>query len=289
MDTLLRFGSGDELYTFTPDNQISIRDNFANVVPRTTRLPGADGGFDEFGRERAPGEIGNVQMIFWLYASSLPAMTAVLDELRAMTSWGTKRLYKQPMGGGGDRWCEARLNSIDAPQNASDLPGKRQRVQLNFQVASPFWLNQGTEAFSWGDGTPWGDGIWGGSAAANAVSGTDTSFTVTTSGNAISHPRITIECGGGQTASNIRIRRIVQGETVDEVAYAGTLTAGDELEINCRDLSVTLNGANAYDSDFTFQTASWFRLLPGANTIQVLMDNSGDAADVYFRYYEVFK
>lgn len=289
MDTLLRFGGGNQLYVFTPDHQISYRDNFADLVPRTSRIPGVDGGFNEFGSEAPPKEIGNVQMVMWLYADTPAEMTAKQDAIRAMASYGTKRLYKEMVGGGLVRWCEAYVNNIDMPQHAADLPRKRQRIQINFQVPNPFWFTQGTEAPRWGDGGLWGGGgVWGGTATAHSVSGTDNTFSETPAGNAITIPRITVKCGAGQTASNIRIRRLVNNVTVDEVAYAGTLAANDELIINCRAKSVKLAGADAYDNNFTIRTASWFRLLPLENTIQVLMDNAGDAASVYVRYYEAY-
>ena len=290
MDTLVRFGAGNQVYTFEQNQQISLRDNFRDVVPRTTRLPGLSGGFDEFGSGAAPGEIGNVQVMFWIFADSEAEMKAKKDEFGAMADWGVYRLYKQPMDGSPERYCEARLNSAEISETSADQPHKRNRVQLNFQVANPAWYSLGTESPSWGDGTAWGSGaLWGGSAAPNAVVGLQNDFYLNVNGNARTYPRIEVRCGAAQTASGVTIQRLVQGVVVDEVKYDDTLNNNDRLIINCRALEITLNGSDNYSNDFTFQNAGWFRLEAGENTIRVLMDNAGDEADVYFRYYEAYK
>ena len=291
MDILTRFGAGAQLYEFGQANQISLRDNFRNVVPKTTRLPGVSGGFDEYGALPAPGEIGNVQVVFWVHAENVAEMTTLKDALGQLASWGVKRLYKQPVDTEqGQRYCEARINSIDYTDSVRDMPHLRQRVTMNFQVANPVWLEQGTETASWGDGTLWGSGaVWGGTAAANACTGTSTDFTLTTAGNATTYPRIKIVCGAGQTATNVRVQRLDNGAVVDEIQYDDTLIANDSLVVNCRALSIRLNGANAYGAAFDYQRAGWMRLEAGENAIRVLMDNPGDACSVYFYYFEAYK
>lgn len=287
MDSLVRFGQ----YNFTQKNQVSLRDNFRDVVPRTTRLPGLSGGFDEYGQDAAPLEIGNVQVVFWMHADSIEEMETLKQDIGKLPSYGVTRLYKQPLDSGqGERYCEARANSVDYHERASQQPHRRMQVTVNFQAANPVWLALGTEGWAWGDGTGWGTGaIWGGSAAPQAVSGVQNDFTITPEGNAQTFPRITINCGASQTASGVTIQRLVSGEVVDEIKYDATLGNNDSLEINCRALSVKLNGSDAYSSVFTFLRAHWFLLEPGENSIRVLMDNAGDAADVYMRYYEAYR
>lgn len=291
MDTLTRFGSGAQLYTFTPDNQISLRDNFRNVVPRTTRLPGLSGGFDEYGRLAAPGEIGNVQVVFWLHADSEAEMTTLKNTIGGLASWGVKRLYRQPTDEDqNEQYCEARINSVEYSSNVRDMPNLRLRVTMNFQVANPNWFSRGTETVSWGDGSLWGGGeSWGGVATANACAGLQNDFSLTVGGNATTYPRIKIACGAAQTASDVIIRRLENSVVVDEVRYNATLIANDSLIINCRALDIKKNGTDAYSSAFSFQQAGWFRLAAGSNTMRVLMDNSGDACSIYFYYYEAYK
>lgn len=292
MDTLLRFGAGSELYTFDPDKQVSLRDNFRNTVPRTSRLPGLSGGFDEFGSGPAPTEVGNVQVVFWLEAASSAAMETAKRNVNAMASFGKKRLYKQPVDDAQDeRYCEARINSIDFTETSRDVPHRRLRVTCNFQVDNPVWLTLGTEAWSWGDGTTWGSGaVWGGNPITEALIGADNTFSVTPGGNAITYPRITFEVPAGKSATNITLQRLVQNVVQDEISYTGTLAAGDSLEINCRAYTVRLNGADAYGAAFDFMTAAWMRLAGGvANTLRVTMANAADEVTVKLRYFEAYK
>ena len=297
MDTLIRFGAGSQLYEFVPARQITLRDNFRDLVQQATRLPGLSGGINEYGTGPSPRAIGNVQTVFWLSVDENLApdaqavqMQALKSEVAKMSSFGVKRLYKQPMDTSLDqRYCEASISSISYTETSAEQPHARLRVQVNWQVTNPRWYSQGTEAPVWGDGTSWGSGpSWGGTAPANAVSGTSTDITITTLGNAETYPRIIITCGASETAENIRIQRITNGSVVDQVRYAGTLGNNDRLVINTRANTVTKNTVSHYTSDYTYNNAGWFRLQPGANTIKVLLDNSGDACDVEFRYYEAY-
>lgn len=297
MDTLIRFGAGAQLYTFNQSNLISLRDNFRDLVQQASRLPGLSGGVNEYGIGPSPRAIGNVQAVLWLLADeSLPPdeqgkqIQALKSDLATMSSYGVKRLYKQSSDATEDeRYCEASISSISYTETSAEQPHARLRVQVNWQVTNPRWYSQGTEAPAWGDGTNWGGGLaWGGTAPTYNISGTSTNITITPQGNAETFPRLILQCGAAQTAQNIRIQRIVNGTVVDQVRYAGTLGNNDRLVINTRANSVTKNGISHYTSDFTYNNAGWFRLLPGANTIKVLMDNAGDACDLEFRYYEAY-
>lgn len=291
MDTLLRFGSGTELFTFTPADQISLRDNFRNVLARTTRMPGLSGGFDEYGQSPAPAEIGNVAYTFLYEATSSADMLAKKEALGRMKAFGKKRLYKQPVDATADeRYCEARVNSIDFTESVGERPDKRLRFTINFQVDNPYWYTQGTEAPEYGDGSIYGSGVaYGGSPVTQSLTGVDNSFSVTPDGNDITYPRITLEVPVGKSAENIRIQRLVNGSVIDQVRYAGTLSAGDILEINTRAYAVYLNGSNGYTTDFSFNTAAWFKLIGGvSNAIKVLMDNPADEIDLKMRYYGAY-
>jgi hypothetical protein len=297
MDTLVRFGSGAEQYTFNQANLVSLRDNFRDLVQQATRLPGLSGGVNEYGTGPSPRAIGNVQAVFWLLADDnltpgqqAAQIEALKSDVARMSSFGVKRLYKQPSDASEEeRYCEASISSISYTETASEQPHARLRMQVNWQVTNPRWYAQGTEAPAWGDGTIWGAGLaWGGTAPVYNISGTSTDITLTTTGNAETFPRIIIQCGAAQTAENIRIQRIVNGAVVDQVRYAGVLGNNDRLVINTRANTVTKNNVSHYTSDYTYNNAGWFRLQPGANTIKVLLDNSGDACDVEFRYYEAY-
>jgi hypothetical protein len=293
MDTLTEFSGGGLTYTFDPTKQADIRDNFRRVISKTTRLPGLDGGFDEYGMGRAPHEVGTVRTSFWLGDfATLADATAALDELGALPSWGVRRLWKQPTDTALDtRFCEARVIEIPNDVRVFDLPHKRRQIEISFEVSNPVWIGAGTEAITWGGGSLWGDGsVWGGTGTWEAVSGPETTFTVTVAdGNTPTPPRINFECEAGETAENIIIERLVGGVVHDRLAFNDVLTAGDQLGFNCRALTVRLNNVNAYTSAFAFDTARWFTLEPGANNIRVRLENGGDAGRIRFSYLHLWR
>lgn len=244
-----------------------------------------NGGFDQLGDGRGLNEIGKVQAEFWLHFSSYADATDQLDAFRKMTDYGVQRLFLQPMDQtDAERWCWARVNSLNGPQNVKSLPHKRMKVSANWQVTDSFWYGPGNGAV-WGSGWKWGDGTkWGGTPL--AASGTLTTTTITPSGNAFTYLQITIRPGAGQTCADPIVRRIVNGEVVDEVKFIGTLAATETLFINTSKREVRLNDVKVYDARFSAKDAAWMRLLPGANTIQIRFAGSGDAADVNLRYLD---
>lgn len=290
MNKLLRFVWRGRTFVF-PDEQVSYRDNFRNVAPATTRLPGISGGYDDYGAEAAPGEIGQVQVYCWIEAADPEAMTEKLDDLAEMAGWGAGRLYMQPTDTLlAERWCRARINAIDWSQNAKSTPHRRVQVQFNFQVAYPRWFEEGNEVNRWGDGTAWASGaVWGGGGTEINASGVLTETTVTIAGNAITQPRIRIVPGVGDSCENPVVQRIGAGGAVeDEVSYTGVIAAGEVLEINTRSLAVTLDGADAYTSAFDFENPAWLRLYRGENRLRVLFEDAGDAAVVTVYYNETY-
>jgi hypothetical protein len=259
-----------------------------------------DGGFDVYGVEAAPSSVGTVYVDFTLIAevemgrygaaSYDEGLQRAFDTLGELANFGQKRLFLTPYLGATERFCWAKINNISISKQPSEALHFHQNVGVIFQVASPYWYTRGTESWQWGDGTTWGGGAkWGGNATPHAVSGLSTSFTETISGNAYTSPRITIECGAGQTAEDVTVQRLENGIIRDEVKYTGVLSAGDSLEINCRAKSVKLNGSAAYEGFTATRQDVWFRLFPSANSIKVLMKNAGDAASITLRYYEVYR
>ncbi|GEM_PF-1158297 len=265
------------------------RDNFGDLVPRTTRLPGTHGGFDEYGVDEAPAEIGNVQGTLKLKHSLSSDMRQWLDSLRSMSRQKKGRLYMQPVDDSAQqRWCVARLNNLTTPHSEQSHTGVMMQANFSFQVNDPHWYTQGTSApawgfFSWGDGT-----VWGGSAVAQSVSGVSTDLTENVMGGTVETlPTITISCDTGQTAQNIIIQRLVGGVIKDQITYTDTLGAGDSVVIQCRAKSVKKNGVGSY-ANLTATRAQWMRLKPGANSIRVLMANSGDVANIKFAYLHAY-
>lgn len=288
---LVRFGHGDRVYTF-PEELIQNSDpRFRDAVPRVTRLPGVHGGFDHLGDGIAPMEIGNVRVSFYLATDDLGEMDALRDALTALLDWGKDLLWMQPDDRDeAERFCWARLNNIQMPQQEAKFTDVHQTVTLSFQVSDPHWYVPRMEGPLWGT-VDWGDGSkWGGDAALQTVSGTSTSLTAASNdGNAIALPRVTFYVAAGQTLVNPRIQRLKNALVVDEIGYEGTLVAGDILEINCREASLLLNKQDAYADRSDFLHPDWLRLEPGSNSLRVLTDSASSAGKVAVRWYDTYR
>jgi hypothetical protein len=284
LNTLKRFGKGSNLYTF--DGQVNLSDNFGDLVTRTSRLPGTDGGFDELGDGRGLSEIGKVTAEFWMLFASPAAATAQLDTFRRMADWGVQRLFVQPTDPSvNERWCWARINAITHSFATKDMPHKRLRLKAVWQVSDPFWYGAGSGAV-WGGGQAWGGGTQWGGGTPTAASGLLTTVTLTNSGNAYTYLQAAVRPGAGQSANDVLLRRIVDGQAVDEVMYTGSLAAGDNLVIDSRRREVKLNDQAVYSTLFRTANAGWLRLMPGSNTIEIRFAQTSDAASVNLRFLE---
>lgn len=288
---LARFGKGTRLYTFP--QATTFDHNFANLVPRVARLPGTDGGFDEFNDEPAPSEVGTVSASWYIVPQKGESITTLLDNVRAMADWGKQRLYVQPYDRTlGERWANVRINSIQGAENAKNHPHLWQEVKVTWQAGDdPFWYAQGTEAPLYGEAIYGALGaVYGGSSPViiNAA-GVLTSSTITVSGNATTLAYLSITVPATKSAQNLTIQRLDGGVIRDEVKWTGTLTPSDTLIINPRTNSVTLNSADAYTTSFSRHHPDFFRLRPGANDLRVLMNNNTDQATIRVRYYERYR
>jgi len=183
-----------------------------------------------------------------------------------------------------EQWAYARINSAGISLNENRHTDLHQSVRLTYQVSDPAWYGQGTESWSWGDGTKWGEKQWGGSGTPISASGTQTDFTETVDGNFPTYPRILITPGSGNSCDNPTVQILSGTTVVDEVSYTGTLSNLETLKVDCRKLAVTMNGSDAY-ADFDYKRGGWFELQPGDNSVRVIFANSGDAASVRLRYF----
>lgn len=247
MTRLIRFGT----YKFD-DVAVSLRDNFRDCVPRTQRLPGASGGFDEFGTDRAPLEIGNVALSLWLKADTAAAMLQMRDAIKGLADFGVQDLVIEPAPGAPYRYCRARINSIDIAENFPQRTQINQRVQINFQVSDPTWYAATPSAIS-----------------AVEANGAETNITVTNTGNKTIPCKLTIATSG--TLAAVKVRRMDGILIKDEVAYAAALTSGESIIIDALAMSVKRNGTDGYSSDFSTQHPAWMRVAPGANTLRVIL------------------
>jgi phage-related protein len=259
------FGEGSTLYNF-PRTQTQLRDNFSDMVPRTVRVPGADGGFDQFGEGKAPSEIGNVSVTFEQYVEATP-MQDMRDAIRQMAAWGVLPLVMIDADAE-ERFCYARVNSIVMTIAPNDPVGQTKLIAtVDFQVAEPYWLMAGT----WGN--PVAVTVNGSPQAVNSVGGLFRTYpkitlTVTVSTTTL----IVFEVGTGATAQSFQISR------------AGNFTAGDDIVIDCRSMDVKLNGGNDFSIISTFTHANFVWLEPGNNSVTIT--RTGGTVTATMEWYE---
>ncbi len=270
MNTLTRFGSGNQLYTFSVGSQVAYSDNFASLLTKTVRLAGMNGGLSNLGTGRGLSPIGTVRADVWLTFDSLTEATDKMNSLRQMASWGLLPLYRQPLVGA-EQFCFARVTDIQLQQDVHNMPHLRHKVPVVFEVPDPFWLRT-VIGFGklWDDGvTLWDDGSkWD----------TDNSYTVTNTltqsftnpGNFMTLPRLFLSNSSGSSVGDIRVQRIVNGVAEDEFYYTAALATGTYLDVDPARRRVTIGpvGTNALSS-FTSKNPDWLRLLPGTNSLKV--------------------
>lgn len=265
MRRILSFGA----YTFPdsiPERGTILQTNFSNGVPRTDRLPGMNGGYDALGDDPFPAEVGSVRYRFVLVADTPAEMADKIDDVMEMSRYGRAVLTMETQGGD-ERFCSAKVNNIGLPIEADVYSERIVEVTVDWQVANPRWFSNSPD-----------------SPQVQACSGTNTTFTVTNDGNATATPIISIDPGvGGISASGLTIQRIVSAVVVDEITYAAALLATEVLSINCQTLTVRKNGTDAYGTAFSADHPAWMRLLPGGNSIKVIL-GGGEIADVTFTF-----
>jgi hypothetical protein len=263
---------------------LSYVDNFADLVTKTTRMAFNNGGFDELGLGRGLSEIGNVQAEFWLHFEGDEDADDQIDAFRQMNDWGVQRLFMQPHDqNAAERWCLARINDISGGQNVRDMPRDRQRMKVTFQVADPFWYTDGNQNL-WDSTYDWDSTITWDGTGFTTVTGSGT-LPITPVGNAFTLGRVVVQVTGAQTFHQITVRRLVNSGVADEMVLQMELVDNDVIEFDPRKQWVLVNGIDQF-SNFEFRHPDWLRLLPGANSIQVILDESTAVADVAVRYFE---
>lgn len=273
---LHRFEASGNTYTF-PATLGSYSDNFGDVVTRTTRLPGVDGGFDEYLGDVGAREIGSIRQAFTLQSTTKEGLDALRDQVNAMLGWGKGYLYMRlsNYASTSQEWrTRARVSNIQMSRDEGDARTLYwQRVTVIWQCNLPLWEAAGNI-----------------SESEVNHSGTSTDGGGSNGGNAIALPTFTIETGvSGILTTPWYIRRIVNTtEIADEIAYGYTLPADTILTIDCAAGSIVWNDGmdllDGYDHTFEFMHPDWFRLMPGANVVRVVSGDAGDDADVTMTY-----
>ncbi|MEQ8673305.1 MAG: phage tail family protein [Aggregatilineales bacterium] len=283
---LIKFGGGAEVYSIPLYSQADYRDNFLNVVPRTVRVPGMDGGVDLYGRRRSPSEIGQVNATWFIDVDDRADMTAARDTLDAMVNWGRRKLWMQPSDSTDrPRWCLARINNISTPQQRDRHTDLWQRVTANWQVADPHWYALPDGEWYLDDGEVLDDGLNLNSPRTTTTTVNDGSvITLTNAGNAPT-PVILLFKTGSETLSDLRVEQVDgAGYLVNGFTSANSYSTNQQILVDSRPMpKFRLDGVSDY-ANFTRLGGNGFIVLePGANTINISGTFSGDITlETYF-------
>lgn len=274
---------GSETYTFptSPGNQ-DFRTNFKNLLTKASRIPGGNGGVDEYGIGRSASPVGNIQFSTYLISSTRAGMQTLRDALNEIADWGVGILTDNLNGT--DRWSLCRVSDITMSEERQANTDLWQKVQLSFQAAEPFWMTVGNQNV-W-DGTyTFNSAItWDGSTGFNTINGSG-SFTLTNNGNAYTVARLAVRVTGATAFNQLMAQRLVNGGVTDQWVYTGAIVQNDILEVSPRNQWVLLNGADKI-ANFEFNHPDWMRLLPGSNTINIVLDDAAATVQVKGLYYE---
>lgn len=294
LSTLRRFGSGTQIYDI-PATVTKWRDNFATLMTMSDQLPGLDGGFDNYGFGVSPSAVGTVEATFWLVVTNdqEAQMTTMKDALLTIAGWGKQTLWLQPYDKTKqERWCNARIKSIDMPEDAASCTNTQQEVHVVWEVPEARWyaLPAGSSPYVWGGSTSiWNDSalVWGGGAGSPYTGPGPTSFQISSGGSAASPPLVKLTCDATHIMTNPIITRLVNGNVVESVKFNGTIGNNQVLIIDAQRLSAKLNSTDVYDV-LDLLTSSWLTVKPGVNTFQISSDLGTDQCAVKIIFNEAY-
>ena len=287
----LQFGVDDTgLYEYTfPAKVQSFRDNFGDVQTVSSRVIGASGSIDEYGRGVHITANGNVSMTYWIEATDQDEMELIRDKIKGLVAFGTQPLIFQHDAE--YRWCWAYLNAPDITINSAQAPANKQRVTLNFRVDNPTWYS--INSAQWTTGTPV---LWSGTAnSGTAVHGSTQKYRgtvedgataqVINNGNAYVPAIIEWTVAGGTavggTVSDPRVYyNDRSGLTVDDLSYAGTIVGGEGIWIDARDYSVKRGDID----NLTWSRGAWMNVPPG--TVDLLVELGAGTAILTVDFYD---
>ncbi|MCL4256837.1 MAG: phage tail family protein [Anaerolineae bacterium] len=278
-------------YEFAYDQE--YRDNFADVLARTSRVVGVSGGVDDFGRGVALSEVGNIQAGFFLISDDDPAgMTALRDDLKKLLSWGVKKLWMQPSDPNAQpRWTWARVNNINIPERRDRHTDLWQKVTLSFQCADPRWYSHPT-AWLLDRGEVLDDGLTVGGYRASSTSVNDGStLTLTNNGTTFTPLYLRFDAGAN-SVTDLRVSlRDAEDVEIGRWVFADTLTGGQILEVDTTALSVTVTDtitAGRYNAFTPLKGNGFLELSSGTNTLIINGTFTGNIS-LYADYLDAWR
>lgn len=262
--------------------------NFRSLRTSTMTVPGVSGGFDLYGAEAAPSQVGVVSVEYYIDDPDPMVMWASKEFLSYITAAGRGRLWLRPQAPGDPHvWCTARVQDAPRIERVDDNTDHYAKVTIVFEAAESRWYD--LQSFDgvplWDNGELWDDGaLWGGGAG-TPYSGASSPLVieVTNPGTADVYPTIRLTCASGEEITNPLIERWTNGELVDSVQYIGAIEETESLSIVCRSLTAIKDVDYVYNY-LEFSSSQWITLPPGVSEIQISSADVGDAGSVKVQF-----
>ena len=210
------------------------------------------------------------------------------EYFEALRAWVGKRakLYRR-WDDGTIEWVWARLEDVSSsrsPEHENYLS-----VALKFIIFSAHWQGESHRVWYFDSGEYFDTGLCFDQEPVSVIlDSSPKTFTVTTSGNAIVSDVVLRLTAGSFAISAVEIKNNTSGHKA-ELVFDGSIASGQMLEIDCGNLSVENNGADA-EADFEIGAShaieEWFRLAVGENELIITITGGGADSEFSVDYVE---
>lgn len=282
MYRITEFGS-----TSLPQAQSSYTAGTAPTV--SSIVSTVDGVFDLVGTDLALPKLPyTLQYSCLAYASSQSTLRSTLDALRALRG-KKQKLYRQTLGTSpADQWAWARLKQVAFDHTYKHGLTIAQPIVMEFEVLS-YWHGEPSSAWLLDDGYYMDDGLYldEGTTTAFTLDSSPKDCVVANSGNILAtEVQLSVLAGSADiTALTISMGGIYNW------TYSGTISAGEELLIDCRAFTVLNNGDDDY-ANFSLNSGHlsyfWLALEPGNNTVTVTKTGGSTDSVLTFVFYDAW-
>lgn len=274
MNELIRFGAVTlPEYDFQTD---------VGTGPSTVAMTALVGGgaFDGQGGDDAPLRLPyTVRYNGTVTDPSAETVRSRIDELRALRGKRLK-LWRRCIDDGRTQWALARLLEMKV---TSDVRSSHWRVpvELTFSILSRWNGSQHDGGWKLDTGKKLDDGLTLDGNELTVLTSSPQTITVDNDGNVAVRDAVVMITAGSTAITYLKVG--ISG--VCEWEYAGSISAGQALVVDCGAKSVLNNGANAYSGfelTANHTVADWLVLEPGNNSVVVTRTGGGSTSTVEF-------
>lgn len=258
----------------------------AGTFPSISGLIGnPDGAADIYGSNQAPRDKYVLRKSCALVEASSADLQTALDALRARRGERDQLFFR--MRDGTVRWLYARLMQIVISQAHNDI--LRQKLDLSFEIHPQNWNGEQHGAdWTLDSGEYFDTGLYfdqgtGDVVTLSAGSGNNNNFAITNNGNSPVKNAVLTIAAGSVDITNV----VITSGKGSHLIYAGTITAGQDLIIDCGAWSVNNNGAGDYDNfslGGSHEIDYWVILDPGSNPFTVVLTGGGTDSTITFEF-----